>query len=135
MEPLVLAFDGDCLMCNRSVRFLAERDRRKRLRFVPLQSPLGREMEQQAGSAALSTILVKDGQEVLIRSEGAFKALEALGGGWAAVARLARLVPRPLRDAAYDFIARRRIAWFGKADACALPSEAVRERLIAGERV
>ncbi len=135
MEPLVLAFDGECLMCSRSVRFLAERDRHKRLRFVPLQSPLGREMEQEAGSAALSTILVKDGGRILIRSEGALKALEALGGGWALLARIARIAPRPLRDRIYGFIAARRIAWFGKADACALPSEAVRERLIAGERV
>lgn len=131
----MVAFDGECLMCSRSVRFLAERDRHKRLRFVTLQSPLGQEMEQRAGTAKLSTMIMKTGDKVLSRSDGALAALQALGGGWALLAGIGRLFPRILRDAVYDFIAARRHRWFGKGDACAMPSDALRERLIRGEGV
>lgn len=134
-DLVVVAFDGECLMCSRSVRFLAARDRNKRLRFVTLQSPLGQDMERRAGTAKLSTMIMKKGDQVLSRSDGALAALQALAGGWALLAGIARLFPRTLRDALYDFIAARRHRWFGKGDACAMPSEALRERLISGEGI
>jgi predicted DCC family thiol-disulfide oxidoreductase YuxK len=134
-ELVVVAFDGECLMCSRGVRFLAARDRHRRLRFVTLQSPLGQEMERRAGTPELSTMITKKGDEVLSRSDGALATLEALGGGWALLAGAARIFPRSLRDAVYGFIAARRHRWFGKGDACAMPSEALRERLIDGKRV
>ncbi|QJE96735.1 thiol-disulfide oxidoreductase DCC family protein [Luteolibacter luteus] len=134
-EQLVVAFDGECLMCSRGVRFLAERDRHQRLHFVPLQSSMGREMEQRAGTEKLSTMIVKRGDQVLARSEGILSVLQALGGIWAVLARMARIFPRVLRDAVYDFIAARRHRWFGKGDVCSLPSEALRQRLIDGEQV
>lgn len=134
-EQVIVAFDGECLMCSRSVRFLAERDRHQRLRFVPLQSPFGQQIEKQAGTEKLSTMVMKRGDEVLSRSDGALTVLQALGGGWALLAGIARLFPRVLRDAVYDFIAARRHRWFGKGDACAMPSEALRQRLISGEQV
>ena len=40
-----------------------------------------------------------------------------------------RLVPRALRDAAYDFVARRRLRWFGRASqACPLVPAHLRGR-------
>lgn len=134
-DLVVVAFDGDCMLCSRGIRFLAERDQHKRLRFVPLQSPLGRQLERQAGTERLSTMIMRRGDQVRARSDGALTALEALGGGWSAVAKLAWIFPKGLRDMAYDFIAKRRHRWFGKGDACSLPSEALRERLIGGEGV
>ena len=134
-DLVVVAFDGECMLCSRSIRFLAERDRHKRLRFVPLQTDLGKELERRAGTERLSTMIMKKGDQVLSRSDGALTALEALGGGWAMLAKLAWIFPRGLRDIAYDFIAKRRHRWFGTGDACSLPSDALRERLIRGEGV
>jgi predicted DCC family thiol-disulfide oxidoreductase YuxK len=127
---IIVAFDGDCLMCSRSIRFLAEHDPEKRLRFVKLQSPLGQSMEERAGTGTLNTALVKADGEVLSRSNAILRVLRELGGGWRLLSLLGRCIPRPLRDWAYDFIAARRHRWFGKGDACAMPSEALRERLI-----
>jgi predicted DCC family thiol-disulfide oxidoreductase YuxK len=134
-DLIVVAFDGECLMCSRGIRFLAEHDRDRRLRFLRLQDPLGRDLEARAGTAALSTMLVAAGGKVFSRSDGVLHALASFGGLWRGLAALGRLVPRPLRDAGYDFIAARRHRWFGKGDACALPSPALRERLIGGEGV
>lgn len=48
--------------------------------------------------------------------------LSLLGGGWKVLARLGRLIPRSLRDGAYDLIARNRYRWFGTSETCGVPS-------------
>lgn len=129
-DRITIAFDGECLMCRRSIRWLAEHDRRDQLRFVRLQSPRGRELEARAGTTALATALVEADGRIHSRSDAVLHLFRALGGPFPPLAGLGRLIPRPLRDAAYDFIAARRHRWFGRGDACALPSEALRRRLL-----
>ncbi len=132
---ITVAYDGECLLCSGSIRFMAERDRHKRLRFVPLQTPLGREMEAKAGTGSLNSVLMELGGRVYSRSEGLLVVGRALGGIWALLARIGGIVPRRWRDKLYDWIAANRYRWFGKKDVCSLPSGAVRERLLDGEQV
>jgi predicted DCC family thiol-disulfide oxidoreductase YuxK len=129
-DRITIAFDGECLMCSRSIRWLAEHDRADQLRFVRLQSPRGRELEARAGTGALATALVEADGRIHSRSDAVLRLLRALGGPFRLLAGLGHLIPRRLRDAAYDFIATRRHRWFGKGDACALPSAALRRRLL-----
>lgn len=118
-KPVIVRFDGECLMCSRSIRFIADEDRGGLVRFKALES---------AGEP--ETMLVETGGRVLDRSDAVLAILDALGGHWRALALAGRLLPRPLRDALYRFVAKRRYRWFGKGDACALPSEALRERMV-----
>lgn len=126
----MVAFDGECLMCSRSIRWLAEHDAADQLRFVRLQSPRGRAMEERAGTGDLMTVLVEADGRIFSRSDAALRLGRALGGGFRPLAAVGSLIPRNLRDLAYDFIAARRHRWFGKGDACAMPSEALRSRLL-----
>lgn len=127
---IVIAFDGECLMCRRSIRWLAEHDRDDRLRFVRLQSPRGRAMEVRAGTGSLATALVEADGRIYARSDAVLRVLRSLGGLFRLLGGLGPLIPRRLRDGAYDFVAARRHRWFGRGDACALPSEALRRRLL-----
>ena len=127
---IVVAFDGECLMCSRGIRFLAEHDPGKRFRFVKLQSPLGRSMEEGAGTGTLSTALVEADGKVFSRSDAILRAMRELGPHWRILSLIGRCIPLRFRDWAYDFIAARRHKWFGKGDACSMPSEALRERLL-----
>lgn len=131
----MIAYDGECLMCSSGVRFLAEHDSLRRLRFVALQSPLGRQIESQAVNESLSTVIVRRADRVFTHSEAICQTLKAMGGVWAFLGSLGLLIPKALRDPLYRFIARNRYRWFGKADVCSLPSPALRERLIEGDRV
>jgi predicted DCC family thiol-disulfide oxidoreductase YuxK len=63
------------------------------------------------------------------RSDAALRAIVGLGGPWG-LARPLFLVPRILRDTVYDFIARNRYRWFGKREACRMPSPAERDRFL-----
>jgi len=108
-EPEVLYYDGDCGFCHRAVRFLLAEDRGgKGFRFAALQSDHFAEHVSEAERAGLAdSVLVRtaDGR-LLQRSEAAVHVLLALGGLWRVIGTLLWTIPRPLRDFAYDGVAR-----------------------------
>lgn len=117
-----LFYDGSCALCHGAVRFVLARDPEGRaFRFAPLDGDAFRAAvpeEVRAGLPDSLVVLTEDGR-ALTRSEGALHILRALGGGWAFLAGGARLVPRPVRDALYDFVARIRYRVFGRRqEAC-----------------
>jgi len=64
-----------------------------------------------------------------VRSDAALAVVAGLGGAWRAAALL-RVIPRRLRDAVYDWIARHRFRWFGRREECRIPGPDQRERFL-----
>ncbi|NMO14973.1 DUF393 domain-containing protein [Pyxidicoccus fallax] len=128
----VVLFDGVCNLCNGAVNFIIDRDPSARFRFAALQSaqaasllaPLGRVPEADPQSF----ILVEDGR-VYERSSAALRVARKLPGAWKLFYAFI-VVPTPIRDAVYRFIARNRYRWFGKADACRMPTPELRARFL-----
>jgi predicted DCC family thiol-disulfide oxidoreductase YuxK len=114
--PLVVLFDGDCVMCNGATAWLARRDRLGRMIFATNQGEAARVAGEPPGGDS-DTIVVWQGSRRLVRSAAVLCLLRTLGGGWAALAWVARLCPEALRDFLYGQIARRRHR-FGGASAC-----------------
>jgi predicted DCC family thiol-disulfide oxidoreductase YuxK len=134
--PTWVLYDGLCGLCDSAVGFLMRRDRRAALRFGALQGPSAAEVRSRHPELPPmddTFVLVERpgeaGERVRVRSDAALRALELLGGGWRLAAAL-RVVPRPLRDAIYGFVARRRTRWFGRRDACRIPTPAERARFL-----
>lgn len=128
---MVLAFDGICVLCNGFVRFLIRHDPSEQFHFASSTSAAGSAIfaaEGQDPDNPVSVVLV-DGERRYIESDAIIRALIALGGIWR-VAALARIVPRPLRDAGYRFVARNRYRWFGRLDSCPLPNSALANRFL-----
>jgi predicted DCC family thiol-disulfide oxidoreductase YuxK len=67
--------------------------------------------------------------EVWVRSEAFIRVGQHLGGGWRLLTAIA-LIPRPVRDWAYDAFARRRYRIFGRFEACPIPPVGVRSRFL-----
>lgn len=134
----VVLFDGVCNLCNAWVRWLVERDPDGRFHYASLQSDAARNLlsehlPPEAVEALPDSIVLVDGAGVHTRSTAALRIVGKLRLPWRAFAVL-RIVPRPLRDSVYGFIATRRYRWFGHRDACALPSPDVAQRFLdAGE--
>ncbi|RIK99312.1 MAG: thiol-disulfide oxidoreductase DCC [Proteobacteria bacterium] len=128
----ILLFDGVCNLCHGAVRFVLARDRAARFRFAPLQSELGRALAARHGidAGALDSVVLVDSDGAHVKSGAAIGVLRALGPPWSLAWPLA-WIPRALRDAAYDFVARRRYGWFGRRDACPAPPPAWRDRFLA----
>jgi predicted DCC family thiol-disulfide oxidoreductase YuxK len=128
-RPVVL-FDGSCNLCHRLVAFLSRVDERGTLCFAPLESETGRASLAPTGLDAAGIdglLLVEDGQTVT-RSEAVWRALRRLPPPWPTVAGALRVVPRRVRDAAYDVVARHRYRFFGRADRCPLPLQVPQRR-------
>lgn len=151
MDPAasVILFDGPCVLCNAMVRWVARRDSRGRFRFAPLQSEAARRVLEEAASDLRDTrqiasllsnqlrddaesMVVVDGTGVHLRSDAAIQIARTLGFPWS-LASAATLIPRPVRDAVYNTIARSRYRWFGRRDGCAVPGPELASRLLDGD--
>ena len=132
----VILFDGDCNLCNGAVQFLLRVDRAGRFRFAAVQSAAARDVLARANAPASlpdSIVLVADGR-VRTKSAAALAIARGLRFPWPLVA-VFWLVPFPLRDLVYDFVARHRLRWFGKRRECWVPTPALRGRFLdADER-
>jgi len=131
----VLLYDGDCGFCAGSVQFVLRREppaARRRLSFAPLKGQFGSRIRRQFPELdGVDSVVWYDPSipSVRVRSAAALAAVAHLGGIWAVAAALGRLVPRPLRDAVYDLIARRRFEI--AAPACLLPTPEERSRFLS----
>lgn len=131
----LVLFDGQCGLCDRLVARLVRADRGGVLAFAPLQGETRRSLERRLGvRLPEETILLVEQwrgerERVLVRSDAVCAIAAALGRGWRLFALL-RMVPRRLRDAGYDFVARRRNRWFGRLEACRVPAAHERERFL-----
>jgi len=152
---LLVLYDGRCGLCNRSVRWFLRHDARDRLRFIPSESPRVAALLARHGftspdlSNGPATILAvrnpgapsdgsmslgwnpgDSGEQVLVRSPAILAMLRELPGPWPSLAALFRLIPRPIRDLGYRFIARIRYRIWGRYDTCPLPTPAERARFL-----
>jgi len=125
-NPVVL-YDGVCGLCNRAVRFLLKRDRHDRLRFASLQSDFAATLLKRHGldHKDLDTVYVvlnhgQADETLLAKSDAVLFFAKAIGGVWN-FARLGKIIPRPIRNWLYDFVARHRYQVFGKYESCMLP--------------
>jgi len=126
---LLLAYDGECLMCSGFIRLLAGEDRERVISLTTLQSEAGDGMRKRAGEASLGSMVVERDGEVFSKSSAFLILLSALGGHWRALSILGFAIPKRLRDCAYLFVAKRRYQWFGRKTSCDLPSAEVTERI------
>ncbi len=118
------------------MRWLVDADRSGRLSFAPLQGETARSVfarHPEVTGDLSSVVYVRNfdgpGETLHLRSDAAAAILRDLGGRYRLLA-LVRVLPRFLRDAAYDWIAAHRYRWFGKLDACRLPEKGSEQRFL-----
>jgi predicted DCC family thiol-disulfide oxidoreductase YuxK len=137
MPPPILLYDGVCGLCNRLVQFVLRRDRKVVFRFAALQSTFATPILQRHGASAtdLDTVFVvlnynEPGETLVTRSAAVVFVLRQMGILWRSLAAVANFIPRPIGDAGYRFIARRRYRIFGRYDACPLSTPETRARFL-----
>lgn len=126
----LILYDGDCVLCSRWFRFVAQRDIERKFLFTAIQSPHGHALALKHGidpDDPHTNAVLLDGV-VHLRSDSAIAAVSALPG-WRWV-RAFRLIPKSLRDRIYATIVRNRYRWFGKNNACDLGGMAYEDRVI-----
>ena len=127
----VVLFDGVCNLCNGLVNFLVDHDQEAYFKLAALQSDEGKALLEKYGlsSEALdSLILIEEGQ-VYQRSSAALRIARRFGRAWTLLYALI-LVPPPVRDRIYDWVAENRYSWFGRRDQCRRPTPELEERFL-----
>ncbi len=137
----VLLYDGLCAFCDWTVRWVIRADRHAVFRFAALQGALAAGVRaRHPRLEAIDSLVLVEGdhvgpdqtaspERVSVRSGAVLRIAALLGGPWK-VLLLLRVVPRPVRDWAYDIFARNRYRLFARYDECALPPPEVRDRFL-----
>jgi predicted DCC family thiol-disulfide oxidoreductase YuxK len=127
----IVLYDGTCLFCHASMRFIAQADEAQYFRFGAAQDPRAQPLLAAHGleNITASTVVLIENNSVYLRSTAALRIARRLGFPWNLLA-LFLIVPRPIRDVVYDGIAAVRGRIAGTTDSCEVPSEAIRQRLI-----
>ena len=126
----ILFYDGECGMCQKVVRFSIARDRSARLRFAPINGETWTSLQSEQGQVSLTTIYLLDDHGLSMRTTAVCRLLFTLGGFWKCLGGLLWVIPRPLRNLGYRFVARNRYRISGKVDACTIPAPNDLERLL-----
>ncbi len=127
-ETIVL-FDGVCNLCSGAVQFIIARDPQAKIAFASLQSAYGQQAmaRLRLDPQSLHSIIVIRGNRFFERSDAALEIAKQLSGGWPILYGF-KILPRFLRDAVYNVIARNRYRFFGKKNECWLPTPDLRAR-------
>ena len=126
----VILYDGVCVFCSRWVRFIATRDKVTRFRFTAIQSEYGTRLAHAFGidPEDPDTNAVIHGGVAYFKSDAALTVLSSLPGwGWT---RVLFAVPKQLRNAVYNLVAKNRYRIFGKYEECFVPDEAMKVRVL-----
>nr|GLL34285.1 uncharacterized protein LOC109166315 [Ipomoea trifida] len=131
LQPGVVVYDGVCHLCHKGVKWVIRADKDRKIKFCCLQS--------KAAEPYMSLCGV-DRNDVLrrflfIEGPAALKVLSHLPLPYSILSTF-MIIPPPLRDAVYDYIAKRRYHWFGKDDDClVLQEKELLERFIDAEEL
>jgi predicted DCC family thiol-disulfide oxidoreductase YuxK len=127
----VIVFDGVCNWCNAWVNFTLDHDPLGKFKFGTLQSPQAQQILKDLCLPAddFETFLLLEQGRVFSKSTAALRVARQLSGFWPLL-NVIVVIPRPLRDAVYDYVASRRYRWMGKSATCRVPTPAERERFV-----
>jgi predicted DCC family thiol-disulfide oxidoreductase YuxK len=130
MPPIIL-FDGVCNFCSSMVNFIIRQDKKRVFRFAALQSEAGQKLLEQyhLPREKFDSFFLIDNGKAYKSSTAGLRLYGRLPWYWKWT-QIFWIVPRFLRDAVYNLIARNRYRWFGKKESCMVPTPEVRARFL-----
>ncbi len=129
----IILFDGLCNLCDSLVQFVIKHDQQDQFRFVAIQSELGQKILLHIGihNKHIDTVVLYiPGKAYYTKSNAAIQIAKSLGGFFH-LGTVFRILPTPLRNWVYDFVAAKRYKWYGKKEVCMLPTPELASKFLA----
>ena len=128
----IILFDGLCNLCDNAVQYVIKHDKKDVFRFVALQSDLGKKILNYLNvdtSKMDSIILYEPGIAYFYKSDAALEIVKDLNVflKWSIIFKI---IPSSLRNPIYDYVARNRYKWYGKKDACMIPTPELKAKFL-----
>ena len=131
-DKQLILFDGVCNLCNSSVQFVIKKDKANRFVFAPLQSETGQFFINKFNidtDKVDSIILIPDNDTYYSKSTAALRVAKHLGFPTSWLFPLL-IFPAFMRNWVYDYIARNRYKWYGKKEACMIPTPKLKAKFL-----
>ncbi len=127
----ILLFDGVCNLCNGAINFIIRHDKKDIFRFASLQSDCGKKLleKYKIDSQKTDSIILIDKGKAFVKSTAALRAASQLNAAYPIIYGLI-VVPKFIRDAVYNHIARHRYRWFGKRESCMVPTPEIKAKFL-----
>lgn len=126
----ILFFDGNCGLCNRSVRFVLRKEKNDELLFSALQSEFAKKnLKENNVTENLETMVLLENGKIHLRSSAALRLTKYMKGLWPLM-MIFIVVPPFIRNAVYNYVSKNRITWFGMADYCDMMTPELRKRFL-----
>ena len=118
MKDSVIIFDVDCLLCNRFVQIVSLIDKKDNIYFTRLSGKTARNiLNNNKNLLKIDSIIFYLNGKTYTKSDAVIRILKSLGFPYNLIS-IFEIVPSCMRDIFYDFIARNRYKFFGKANKC-----------------
>ena len=130
-DKKIIRFEGVCNLCNGAVTYIIKRDKKNIFKFAALQSEIGQELISKFNIDTLKvdSIILIDGEKNYEKSTAALHIAKHLSGTYHLLFGF-MIVPKFLRNAIYDYIARNRYKWFGKKESCMIPTPELKSKFL-----
>ena len=129
MERPIVIYDGECNLCDKSVRFILDHEKDATLQFTHIGSDTGREIRKAFKlDEDYDSILLYEKDTIYGKSDAVLRIALYLKAPYSFLPFFF-WVPLFIRDRTYDYIARKRYSWYGKND-CIVPDDRLKERFI-----
>ncbi|GAL70993.1 thiol-disulfide oxidoreductase DCC family protein [Jejuia pallidilutea] len=128
----LIVFDGVCNLCNASVQYVIKRDKNNKFLFAPLQSKIGEKIIKayNINTAKVDSILLFNPKTgIYSKSTAALKIASKLSFP-TNILTIFLIVPAFIRNWVYDFIAKNRYKWYGKKEACMIPTPDLKKKFL-----
>jgi predicted DCC family thiol-disulfide oxidoreductase YuxK len=130
MDSIIL-FDGVCNFCNRTINIILKYDKDAYFQFAASQSSAAMGIMQafKIEQIAIASVILIDQEKVYTKTDAVIQIANRLSG-WPKLFRLLKFIPKPIRDFAYDLIAKNRYTLFGKRASCRIPEASIQHRFL-----
>ncbi|WP_435139502.1 thiol-disulfide oxidoreductase DCC family protein [Formosa sp. A9] len=130
-QNLVL-FDGVCNLCESSIQFIIKNDKDNIFKFAPLQGETSKPIIEafNINTAKTDSILLYSPKNKLYTKSTAALKIAAQLQFPVNLLAVFLIIPKPIRDWVYSYIAKNRYKWFGKKESCMLPTKHLQAKFL-----
>lgn len=132
----IIFFDGVCNLCNTSIDFVIQRDKKDHFLVGALQDETSKRILErfEVDKNYLDSIVLLESDQIYYKSTAALKIAKNLSGLWPLLHSLV-ILPESFRDFIYDWIGKNRYKWFGKKSTCRLPTKEEQQKFLTEENL
>ena len=125
----VIIYDGICVLCNKYIKWVLDKDKENLFLISNLQSKFTEEKFPELRKIDSVAVIKKNG-EILQKSKAVNHILKSINR-LILLRIILNILPLSISNLFYDIVAKSRYKVFGKYDSCQLPEPEYKSRFIA----